>query len=428
MKIDIYPSVLKGAVLAPGSKSIAQRIIACALLAKGETVVHDFPDSEDCLAAVKAAQALGAVVTKSGTTLTIQGGFPHNKESGIRYGKDELHCGESGLASRMFTPIAALADWAITIKGEKSLLTRPFQEFESVLPQLGVHVTSKNGRLPLVVKGPIQPSSITMDGSLSSQFVTGVLLALSCAEGDSKVEVVNAKSTPYIDLTLEVASKFGAHITHKGYHQFHVTGKKHLTPQELHVAGDWSGASFLLVAAALCAEEGIEVEGLSEEFTQADQKILEALERAGVEMRRKKRSIWIKKSQIQAFEFDATDCPDLFPPLAALAAFANGVCLIKGASRLVHKESNRAKVLTDEMGKANIRIVCRGDEMKIYPGHIRQATINAHGDHRIAMAGALLGLGGDKITIMGAECVGKSYPHFYRDLKVLGAKMGGSLR
>ena len=206
-----------------------------------------------------------------------------------------------------------------------------------------------------------------------------------------------------------------------------MAGKKQLTPQELRVAGDWSGASFLLVAAALCAEEGIEEEGLSEEFTQADKKLLQALESAGVEMRRKKNSIWIKKSAIQAFEFDATDCPDLFPPLAAMAAFANGVCIIAGASRLVHKESNRAKVLTEEMGKANVRIVCRGDEMKIYPGHIRQATINAHGDHRLARAGALLGLGGDKITIMGAECVAKSYPNFYRDLKSLGAKIGGGL-
>jgi 3-phosphoshikimate 1-carboxyvinyltransferase len=427
MKLEIYPSVLRGSVLAPGSKSIAQRMIACALLAKGESVLHDFPENDDCSAAVKVAQALGAVVTKSGTTLTIQGGFPHNQDSGIRYSKDEIHCGESGLASRMFAPIASLADWAITILGEKSLLTRPFSEFEHVLPQLGVHVSSKNGKLPMVVKGPLRAGSVVMDGSVSSQFVTGVLLALSCTEGNSQVEVTDAKSTPYIDLTLEVAAKFGASIEHEGYKHFKVAGKKQLTPQELRVAGDWSGASFLLVAAALCAEEGIEVEGLSEEFTQADKKLLQALESAGVEMRRKKNAIWIKKSTIQAFEFDATDCPDLFPPLAAMAAFANGVCIIAGASRLVHKESNRAKVLTEEMGKANVRIVCRGDEMKIYPGHIRQATINAHGDHRIAMAGALLGLGGDKITIMGAECVAKSYPNFYRDLKSLGAKIGGGL-
>lgn len=423
MKVDVYPSAIKGEVQAPGSKSIAQRAVACALLANGESTLTFFPHSEDCEAAIRVAQALGAVITRSGDTVTIRGGFPDNGTSGIRNPKSSIQCGESGLASRMFTPIAALYDGAISVQGEKSLLTRPFDEFIKVLPQLGVEVKSTEGRLPIIVKGPLEGGKADMDGSLSSQFITGVLLASTKASKNTVIKVKDAKSTPYLDLTMEVAHYFGVEIKHKAYQEFTVKGNQEFKPRQFAIEGDWSGASFLFVAAAISADEGVLITGLSRDFTQADAAILDLIKEVGVTVRKMKNGYWVQRNVIEAFEFDATHCPDLFPPLVALAAYANGVCTITGASRLVHKESNRAKVLTDEFAKANIRIVTRGDEMKIYPGHIRPCTISAHGDHRIAMAAAVLALNGDKISITGAECVSKSYAQFFDHLASLGVKL-----
>lgn len=423
MKVDVYPSAIKGELQAPGSKSIAQRAVACALLANGESTLSFFPNSEDCEAAIRVAQSLGAVITRSGDTVTIRGGFPENSSAAIRNPKSSIQCGESGLASRMFTPIAALYDGAISVQGEKSLLTRPFDEFIKVLPQLGVEVESTDGRLPMVVKGPLQGGKADMDGSLSSQFITGVLLAATKAPKNTVIKVKDAKSTPYLDLTIEVADYFGVEIKHKSYQEFTVKGNQEFKPRQFAIEGDWSGAAFLFVAAAIAADEGILIKGLSLDFTQADAAILDLIKEVGVTVRKMKNGYWVQRNTIEAFDFDATHCPDLFPPLVALAAYANGVCTIKGASRLVHKESNRAKVLADEFAKANIRIVTRGDEMKIYPGHIRPCTISAHGDHRIAMAAAVLALSGDKISITGAECVSKSYAQFFDHLASLGVKL-----
>jgi 3-phosphoshikimate 1-carboxyvinyltransferase len=148
---------------------------------------------------------------------------------------------------------------------------------------------------------------------------------------------------------------------------------------------------------------------------------LEALTLAGVSFVIHKDEVQVFESDIKAFDFDATECPDLVPPLIALAAFANGVSSIRGAKRLIHKESNRAKALQEEFAKANVRVVLRDDELKVYPSPIRKAILNSHNDHRIAMAASLLGLAGDKIIVAGADCVAKSFPDYFEKLKELGA-------
>jgi 3-phosphoshikimate 1-carboxyvinyltransferase len=223
---------------------------------------------------------------------------------------------------------------------------------------------------------------------------------------------------------LRVLSEFGVDVTHDDYKLFHLSPKA-FKPAELHVPGDWSGASFLLAAGAICADEGLTIENLKFQSAQADEAMLDALRAAQVRFEKGENNVRIWKSEIRAFEFDATHCPDLFPPLVALAAFADGVTVIHGASRLVHKESNRAKVLQQEFAKAGIRIVLRDDEMKVYPAAIRSAIFHSHGDHRIAMAGALLGMGGAHMTIQHASVVSKSFPDFYRMMKSVGARITG---
>jgi 3-phosphoshikimate 1-carboxyvinyltransferase len=425
MKADVWPSLLQGRVEAPGSKSDAQRMVACALLARGTSTIHQFPVNDDCEAALQVAQDLGAIIGRKGSSIEIKGGFPQSFIAGIRNAKEVVDCGESGLASRMFASIAALSDAPITITGKGSLMKRPFNDLLDTLKQCGVEVTSNEGQLPVVVQGPLKGGAIQLDATISSQFLTGLLIALSRASEPSIVDVVHLNSKPYIQLTMQVLEQFGVVVKSDDFKRFHISPKV-LKATELAVPGDWSGAAFLLVAGALCAENGLLVDNLSVDSAQADRAVLDALHVAGVRMERLDSAVRIWQSEINAFEFDATDCPDLFPPLTSLAAFANGVSVIKGVSRLIHKESNRAKVLQQEFAKAGIRIVLQGDEMKIYPSAIRSAQLNAHGDHRIAMAAAMLGIAGDHISISGAESVSKSFPGFFALLQSAGARITGA--
>ncbi len=422
MKREVYPSILKGSVKAPGSKSIAQRFAAAALLSGGETIIRDYPDSADCQAALEVIQSLGAVVEKSGNDVFIKGGFPNNTDNKIKNPKGEIFCGESGLSSRLFTPLAALYDERICVNGSGSLLTRPFTEFDKVIPALGAECVTNNGLLPIVVTGPLKGGEAKLDGALSSQFLTGLLMSLPLAENDTVLEVSNLTSKPYVLMTMEVMKLFGVEVKHQNYERFEIRANQKYIAQEVTVPGDWSGAAFLLVAGALCSgEEGIVISNLDRNITQADNRILEALTLAGVSFVIHKDEVQVFESDIKAFDFDATECPDLVPPLVALAAFANGVSSIRGAKRLIHKESNRAKALQEEFTKANVRVVLRDDELKVYPSPIRKAILNSHNDHRIAMAATLLGLAGDKIIVAGADCVAKSFPDYFEKLKELGA-------
>jgi 3-phosphoshikimate 1-carboxyvinyltransferase len=422
MKVEVFPSELKGSIVAPGSKSAAQRFVACALLARGKSTIYNFPQSNDCKAALEIAQSLGAVVTVKGSTVHISGGFPSAFLSGIRNPKSEIACGESGLASRMFIPIAALHNQEITFVGEGSLLQRSFESFEKVLPQLGVKYTTNSGRLPVTVQGPIQTTNVEMDASDSSQFLTGLLMALSRAGSDSSLVVRKLRSRPYVEMTLQILEKFGAQISTQNLEQFTIQPAL-LSPTSVHVPGDWSGAAFLIVAGVLCSETGIRIENLNNEFTQSDQAIVSVLQSMNANILVDDNSVFVKSSEIKAFDFDANDCPDLFPPLVVLASFADGVSTLFGVKRLLNKESNRAKTLQQEFAKANIRITLRDDEMKIYPAHVRPAIINSHNDHRIAMAAAILGVAGARMTIKGAECVNKSFPEFFQVLQSVQGKV-----
>lgn len=423
MRIQISPSFIQGNITAPASKSAMQRACALALLHAGETLIANPGKSNDDLAAIEFISNLGAKVDKleSGDLRITSGGFPVNAGIAIA----ELNCGESGLGIRMFTPIAALQTGVMLITGAGSLLQRPMDFFDAVLPQLGVGVTSNGGKLPIRIQGPLQPKNITIDGSLSSQFLTGMLIAFGYAATEPvTITVTNLKSRPYIDLTLQMMQQFGYNVRHEGYEQFIISPKKILTSTQAYtVEGDWSGAAFLLVAGAIAGN--ITVKGLDVFSAQGDKAILQALMQAGAVMSIEEKQIAVGQAPGKlgkAFHFDATDCPDLFPPLVALAAYCEGRSVIEGVSRLAHKESNRALSLQEEFGKLGISIELQDDLMLVEGGNIKGATVHSHADHRIAMAAAIAALGADgPVVIEEAEAVNKSYPGFYEDLKMLGA-------
>lgn len=419
----IHPSSLKGEIMAAASKSSMQRACAAALAARGTSVIHNPGHSNDDLAALDIIRKMGARVKMESHTVTIQ---TEGLTSFSNTDRVAIHCGESGLSIRMFTPLVALSNAEVTINGSGSLVTRPMDFFDEVLPKLGVSVQSNDGKLPLVVKGPLQPRDIEIDGSLSSQFLTGLLLAYAAADAsDVTITVTNLKSRPYVDLTLEVMKQFGLKLPkNEQYQRFHF-GKESLEDSsDIHdytVEGDWSGGAFLLVAGAIAGP--LVVKGLDTFSTQADKAILNALNKCGVGLNIDRYSVELTPASMTGFEFDATDCPDLFPPLVALAAYCHGDTAIKGVSRLAHKESNRGLTLQEEFGKMGVAIDLEGDNMVIHgQGVVNGSRVHSRHDHRIAMACAVAALRAQTaVTIEEADAVNKSYPDFYKHLTEMGA-------
>lgn len=411
MKKSVSPSNINGQILAPPSKSYMQRAIAIALLAKGKSKILYPSFCNDALAALDIAESLGAKINKGVDFVEIDGG--------LNLISNQLNCGESGLSMRMFSPIAALFDEEITMNGVGSALNRPVSMVEDPLKKLGVHVASNNGFLPLKIKGPIQNGVVNIDGSISSQFLTGLLITLPVSGKNSIVEVENLKSKPYIKMTLDVMYDFGVNISNFDYKIYKIIGNQKYVPTEYAIEGDWSGAAFPMVAAAINGK--VEVDRLNIDSFQADRAILDVLKKAGAKVEMTNNKVTVTKSELHGFQFDATHCPDLFPPLVALAAHCKGMSSIKGMVRLIFKESDRAKVLKEEFSKLGVQIEVFSDKMIIHGGGVIGGVVHSNNDHRIAMAAATIAMKSKRpVIIEDAECVAKSYPNFFEEYMKLG--------
>ena len=434
MRATVYPNTLRGEQVAPASKSSMQRACAAALLHPGTTRILNPGHSNDDLAAIDVIQKLGVIVKLEDASYEkVNGASIIVNSNGVRPIGDAMNCGESGLGIRMFTPIAALSDQSITIQGAGSLLKRPMHFFDTIFPKLGIEIQSQSGYLPIKIKGPLKPANIEVDGSLSSQFLTGLLMAYAATDNTNAIiEVQDLKSKPYIDLTLSVLNAFGWKVQHQDYKRFEFLAHPPLAEHiDYTVEGDWSGAAFLLVAGAIAGP--ISVKGLQLDSTQADKAVMHALKDAGASIDIQEHTILIGPAKdsagndipLNAFEFDATDCPDLFPPLVALAAVCNGVTILHGVSRLAHKESDRGFTLQTEFAKLGIRIELDQDRMLVHGGTgIKGAEVFSQHDHRIAMACGVAALSANgPITITDAEAVNKSYTDFFKNLQHLGAKV-----
>lgn len=417
MKV-IKPSTINGSITAPASKSMMQRAIAATLLVEGTSKILNPTYCNDSLAALQVIQALGAKVTKGKNEIIVRGGM-NPPDPAVA-----LNCGESGLGIRMFSPIAALWCGELTLTGEGSLLLRPVSMIEKPLKKLGVRVTTTNGCPPLKVKGPLMGGEAEVDGSVSSQFLTGLLMALPKAPKDSRLMVTNLKSTPYIDITLGLLDTFGVQVQHANYETFFINGSQIYACQngEYWVEGDWSGVSFLLAAGAVGGK--VTVSGVDTTSPQADRKIIDVLAAVGALVEMTGNTVSVRKGKLKGFHFDATHCPDLFPPLVALACNCEGTTVITGVERLVYKESNRALALQKEFSSLGAVIRIDGNQMEIKGAALKGGVVDSHNDHRIAMAAAVAAINaqGD-VTIQGDECVAKSYPDFFKDLKKIGGNV-----
>jgi 3-phosphoshikimate 1-carboxyvinyltransferase len=408
----INSSKISGSINAPSSKSVMIRAVAASLLAAGTSSLLNPSLCADSMAALRIVDTLGADIKTNKDCVFIRGTGGLATEG---FKRNTIHCGESGLCMRMFTPIVGLTQYRFTVEGSGSLCLRPMETLE-ILSSIGGLCETNGGYPPVTIRGPIRGGAITIDGSKTSQFLTGLLMTAPLCEQDTSIEVTDLKSKPYVVMTIDLLKRFGIAIDHdEDLMSFRIKGKQQYEAQTYAIEGDWSGAAFLLVAGAIAGS--IQMKGLRTDSFQADKAVLEGLTRAGALVEIADDNVLVRKGELMAFEFDATDCPDLVPPLAALAANCSGKSVIHGIERLKHKESNRSAALVSEFSRLSIKIDLFDDRMEIYGNNPTGNLVDSHNDHRIAMACAVAALNGERpVVIENYQCVAKSYPDFFRDI------------
>ncbi len=413
----IEPGSVSGTVTAPPSKSYTQRACAAALLHPGKTIIHNTGKSADEQAAIR-------IIRQAGCELVIRPGILDVFSTGTATGCNDYDCGESGLATRMFLPVLAGSASTVSISGRGSLAGRHLGPINEIMSQLGVDMPGYNGCIPFVMHGGLVPGDVRMSAATSSQLLTGLLFALS-AKTTQKVSIYVEKlsSKPYIDMTLDILARSGRPVQNIGYREFVIDPAKYDIPDTLilDVEGDWSSAAFFLVAGAIAGS--VTVKNLHTSSKQADKAILDVFGLCGALHKWTENGITVQRSALNAFEFDASDCPDLFPILAVLAACCNGESAITGLNRLFHKESNRVESIGEMLLRFDVPFTMEENALYVTGGPSLggYARIDSYHDHRIEMAaavGALRTRG--PVHISGAGSNTKSYPDFWKDLMSCG--------
>ncbi len=411
--IKVLPSEISGTVKINPSKSITQRAYAIASLCKEKSVIKNPSKSDDSLSSLNIVKRMGSTVEVFKDRVEITG---LQKEI-----EDKFDCGEAGLCIRMFTPILALFGKEVEITGRGSLLKRPVNMMEQPLREMGTIVETNNGFPPIKLNGKLKGGVVEVDAGLTSQFLTGLLIALPNTEEKSRVIAKNTVSRPYIDLTIELLKKAGAKVLNENYSVFEIEPAK-FKPLNLEVEGDFSSACFMLVAGVLAGE--VTVSNLSPSSKQADKKILDILIQAGCGVKISEKGITVEQSDIKSFSIDVRDCPDIVPSLVPLAAKGNSPSKIFGVSRLKYKESDRLNAMMKEFEKIGVKSEIKEDCLKIFPSKIEGGRANSNNDHRLAMALAVCGLVSEKgVEIENHACISKSYPEFFNHLKAVKGKV-----
>jgi 3-phosphoshikimate 1-carboxyvinyltransferase len=418
---------LKGEVCAPPSKAYTQRMLIAAALSHGTSKILGPLVSDDTEAPLRAVKALGAKVTVAGDCWTIEGAQT------LRGAKEPIDCGESGATLRFMIPVAALASEPSVFVFGKSLERRPIEPLLQSLKQLGAEAHSKRlgDKASIVVQGGgISGGKTAIRGDISSQFISGLMFACPMARTDTEIILImSLESKGYVKMTQAVLADHGVkvHFSEESK-RLHIPSNQAYKPCSHRVPGDFSSAAFLLAAAAITRSD-VSVKNLDYAAVQGDKAVLEVLKRMGVNGKVCLDHVEItgEGGLLEAFDVDARDIPDLVPVCAVLACYAKGTSKIHDAYRLRYKESDRLLSLYLELKKMGAQIAIDKASLTVKgPCALRGAVIDPHNDHRIAMACAVAALGASGETrIQDAECVRKSYPRFFSDLRLLGADVVG---
>jgi 3-phosphoshikimate 1-carboxyvinyltransferase len=401
----------------PGSKSLSQRALVAAALARNDSVIKNVLVSQDTLYLIGGLRALGANI------VAAQDGFFVSGTAGELLNNDEeLFLGNNGTALRFLTALVCLGSGKYVLTGEKRLCERPVGSLADALKEMGVDIVTHNNCPPVEINAAgLSGGKITLRNIESSQYVSALLL---CAPYTPKGMDLSLQgdvvSTPYIDLTIAVMRDFGANIIQTGKYEYHVDAGKIYQGREYFVEGDASSASYFFLAAALL-KKTIRVQGISRQSKQGDMRLLAVLEELGCKIRSGENWIEVTGGELPKGDlaFDLNDMPDMVPTLAVLAAFREGQTIISNVAHLRIKESNRLAAVVEELNRVGIKAKELPEGIMIEGGKMKPAKIETYNDHRMAMSFAIAGLNVRGIEISDKKCVDKSFPTFWEELNKL---------
>lgn len=413
--VKFSPFVPNGTVNVPPSKSDVHRAIICAAMANGVSRISPVALSNDIKATIGCIKALGADAVLENNVLTVDGTNMYKNKTAL------LDCGESGSTLRFFIPIAAVGNINATFVGKGKLPQRPIGIFTEALPKAGT-VCKTEGGLPLEIKGQLKSGIFEIPGNVSSQFITGLLLALPILEGDSEIVLTSPlESVGYIAMTIRTMKQFGVNIdtTEKGWH---IKGGQTYKSCNYTTDGDWSQAAFFMVLGAIGGK--VTVKGVAKDSTQGDKKCAEILARFGAKVTQLDNEVTVEKGELKAITIDASQIPDLVPVLSVCAAFAEGTTKIINAERLRIKECDRLKATAELLNNLGGKVKELSDGLEITGvSSLKGGNVNGYNDHRIVMSAAVCAARSDgDITATFAMSINKSYPDFYIDYNSIGGK------
>jgi 3-phosphoshikimate 1-carboxyvinyltransferase len=413
--VKFSPFVPNGIVNVPPSKSDVHRAIICAAMANGVSRISPVALSNDIKATIGCIKALGADAVLENNVLTVDGTNMYKNKTAL------LDCGESGSTLRFFIPIAAVGNINATFVGKGKLPQRPIGIFTEALPKAGT-VCKTEGGLPLEIKGQLKSGIFKIPGNVSSQFITGLLLALPILEGDSEIVLTSPlESVGYIAMTIRTMKQFGVNIqaTEKGWH---IKGGQSYKTCDYTTDGDWSQAAFFMVLGAVSGK--VTVKGVAKDSTQGDKKCAEILARFGAKVTQLDNEVTVEKGELKAITIDASQIPDLVPVLSVCAAFAEGTTKIINAERLRIKECDRLKATAELLNNLGGKVKELSDGLEITGvSSLKGGNVNGYNDHRIVMSAAVCAARSDEdITATFAMSINKSYPDFYIDYNSIGGK------
>ncbi len=401
MNIEIKRSALSGRIKAPPSKSMAHRLLICAGLAEGRSVIHGISDSEDVRATLNCLSTLGVRYEKNGDTVTVDG-----IDIKTAVADKALDCNESGSTLRFFIPLCLMSGQRFELAGSKTLFTRPLSVYERICREQSIEFR-RTGEMGISVKGRLHGTDYRVEGNISSQFISGLLFVLPLCDTDSTVYITPPiESRSYLDLTIQALDSFGVSVEWSDERTLYIKGNQRYSPREVNVEGDYSNAAFF-AAMNLFDGNNIEIEGLLDSSLQGDRAYIKFFDM----LCRGTPTIHIG------------NCPDLGPVLMAVAAAKNGAVLC-GTHRLKIKESDRGTAMAEELSKLGTSVTVHDDSIVVYPAefHAPKEALNGHNDHRVVMSlSVLLSLVGGKIE--GAEAVNKSLPAFFDMMSSLGCEV-----
>lgn len=409
MNVKITPSKLSGEIIAPPSKSYAHRLIIAAFLTDEEVTIKNAGQSKDVKATVNALNALGGNITEIGGVVTV-------KKRKVITEKVVVNCDESGSTLRFLIPVAAALGINARFVGNGRLMERPIKDLADCIEKHGVTVCGHT------VKGKLLSGKFEINAAVSSQYVTGLFFALSALSGDSEIVLKgDAVSVGYLDITIDVFSKFGVEIkkTDNGY--FVKGNQKFIAPTKAVVEGDYSGAAFTLAMGAIGGD--VTVKGLKADSKQGDAAILSVLKAFGADVTKTDDYVRVKRDKLTAIEVDCENIPDLAQIISVVAAYADGVSVLKNVDRLRIKESDRINAIISTLKNSGVRSEYKNGSLFVYGGEPKGGIFDGGNDHRTVMSAIALSTYADgESKILGAKAYEKSYPDFLSDYELLGGK------